>query len=393
MALSLGEIDSWDTGALEEFSHQLGRRSRTLEGLGTSVQDAAKIPGWMGQGADAAHVSFSRLSSEISDRAATVGAITELVTSLIDQVKALKKALDDARDHAAEFGLVITDDGAVIDGPGTGTAEAVAGALGGPAAAAAAKAAKEAARAEITAQVQAILATAADVEADTTAILTKAAEGGFTGDGMSVEDASEKGQIEADGMFAAPPPPSTPAGQRAWAESLSPDQLGEAADNYPAELANAYQIAPWARERAAWNYLPKLRDELTSQAALLEEQHGAAQMMHEKTRAWTDLQTVRQKLRDLDQIETSVKGSEGLHLLGLRPHENGVGAVVARGDVAAADHVAVHVPGMGTETADKLDSGGDLPERLRRSNDSNSPWMIHSSTRAAEARESRPWPT
>ena len=366
MALSLGEIDSWDTGALEEFSHQLGRRSRTLEGLGTSVQDAAKIPGWMGQGADAAHVSFSRLSSEISDRAATVGAITELVTSLIDQVKALKRALDDARDHAARFGLVITDDGAVIDGPGTGTAEAVAGALGGPAAAAAAKAAKEAARAEITAQVQAILATAADVEADTTAILTKAAEGGFTGDGMSVEDASEKGQIEADGMFAAPPPPSTPAGQRAWAESLSPDQLGEAADNYPAELANAYQIAPWARERAAWNYLPKLRDELTSQAALLEEQHGAAQMMHEKTRAWTDLQTVRQKLRDLDQIETSVKGSEGLHLLGLRPHENGVGAVVAQGDIAAADHVAVHVPGMGTETADKLDSGGDLPGEIEK---------------------------
>ncbi|MFD2395306.1 hypothetical protein ACFSSF_17910 [Dietzia aerolata] len=131
----------------------------------------------MGQGADAAQLNFARLSDDISDRAATVGAITELVTSLIDQVKALKRALDDARDHAARFGLVITDDGAVIDGPGTGTAEAVATALGGPAAAAAAKAAKEAARAEITAQVQAILATAADVEADTTAILTKAAEG------------------------------------------------------------------------------------------------------------------------------------------------------------------------------------------------------------------------
>lgn len=50
------------------------------------------------------------------------------MSSLIDQVKALKKSLDDARDDATRFGLVITDSGAVIDGPGTGTAEAVAAA-------------------------------------------------------------------------------------------------------------------------------------------------------------------------------------------------------------------------------------------------------------------------
>lgn len=372
MALSLGDIDTWDSSALEEFSHQLERRTRTLEALGESVRDAATIPEWSGVGADAARESFTRLSTDIADRAATVGAIRELVSSLIDQVRKLKAALDDARDHADEFGLSITDGGAVIDGPRAGSAELVASTVGGTAVAAAAQAAKEEARAEIATRVQAILMIAADVETDTTAILSTAASGGFTGGSLSVEDASEKGQSEADDMFAAPAPPSDRGGQRAWAEALSADQLGEAADNYPKEMANAYQVPPWARERAAWNYHSDLREELTEQVVLLEQQRHDAVMMDERARVWNKLQTVQQQLRDLDQIETSVRNGDDLHLLGLRPHENGVGAIVAQGDIAEADQVTVHVPGMGSQTEVKPDAGNNLPGEINKMQTLNS---------------------
>lgn len=367
MALSISDIDAWDTGALEEYSRQLARRSRTLTELGESIVDAAKIPDWTGMGADAAQVSFTQLSTDVSDRAATVGALTELVSSLIDQVKTLQRVLDEARDHATTFGLVITDSGAVVDGPGVSMAESAATMVGGPGAMAAAQAAKEAARTEVQAQVQALLATAADVEADTVAILTKAAEGGFTGGGMSVEDAREKGQLEADDMFAALEPPSDPEAQGTWAETLSREQLEEAADDYPEVLANAYQIPPWARERAAWNYFPMLRDDLTEQAEQLQQQYAdaiSASDMSDRSRAWTELQHVQQKLRDLDQIEMSVAGNDDLHLLGLRPHDYGIGAIVSYGDITKADHVAVHVPGMGTQTEDKPDAGNDLPGEI-----------------------------
>lgn len=364
MTLGISDIDAWDTGALEEYSLQLNRRARTLQELAESIVDAANIPDWIGLGADSAQFSFTQLSTDVSDRAATVGAIKELVTSLVDQVKTLQSVLDEAREQAAAFGLVITDSGAVVDGPGRGLAELTAATLGGATAAAAAQAAKEAARAEIQGQVEALLVMAADVEADTVAILSRAANGGFTGGDMSVTEASEKAKREADDMFAAPAPPSGPREQHAWAETLSPEQLREAADNHPEGLANAYQIPPWARERAAWNYLPILREELEVRSAQLQQQHAVALTMDEKTRAWTELQTVQQQQRDLDQIEQSVRGGDDLHLLGLRPHENGVGAIVSHGDIVEADHVTVHVPGMGTQIEDKPGAGNDLPGEI-----------------------------
>ena len=360
MALSLGDIDSWDTGALESFSHQLGRRSRTPD-LGSTVQDAARIPGWLGQGADAAQLSFATLSDDISDRAATVGAITELVTSLIGQVKTLKNALDYARDHAARFGLVITDDGAVIDGPGTSDVGAVAGTLGGPAAtvaASAAKAAKEAARTEITARVHAILATAADVEADTTAILTKAAEGGFTGDGMSVEDASRKGRAGADRMFEAPVPPRDIEQQKHYLDTLSPEQRPELITERPYLLAEAYGIDPKVRDEAIRNWIPQLREDLLDDRADLRRLGHASN---------DDLVVaIDNKLADLDTLVDQAHNPPGTpdelkrYLLGLKPYEDGIGAIVAQNDITTADHVAVHVPGMTTTTRDNPEAGTDL---------------------------------
>lgn len=376
MALSISDIDAWDTGALEEYSRQLARRSRTLAELGDSIADAAKIPDWTGMGADAAQVSFTQLSTDVSDRAATVGALTELASSLIDQVKTLQRVLDDARDHAAAFGLVITDSGAVIDGPGAGLPESAATMLGGPGAMAAAQAAKESARAEVQAQVQALLATAADVEADTVAILTKAAEGGFTGGAMSITDAREKGRLEADDMFAAPPPPSDITAQQAYLDTLSPDQLDEIIREHPEWLANAYGIDPAVRSQAAEAYIPKLRSEiLAEKAPLLRELRelqatvpqgpgGPAVLGNKIREVEKKLEPLDNQLADLDQIEQSVIDHGDMHLLGLRPHDNGVGAIVSRGDITEADHVAVHVPGMGTQTEDKPDAGNDLPGEI-----------------------------
>lgn len=347
MALSLGDIDSWDTGALEEFSRQLSRRSRTFDELGQSIADAGVIPGWMGQGADAAHARLAELSADISDRAATVGAITELVESLIDQVRALKASLDDARAHAAQSGLEITDDGAVIDGPGAGPAGDDR------------EEAREIARAEIEAHVRAILEVAADVEADTTAILTRAVEGGFTGDGLSVEDASDKGQREADDMFAAPPPPDDVDAQQHYLEALSGDQLEEILRERPEWLANAHGIDPAVREVAATAYLGRLEAgyaaELDSllrerEAFLAESPPGPGNLAANQsvlTPLNSQIEGLENKLADLEAIRDKT-GAPGTHLLGLRPHDDGVGAVVSRGDISTADHVAVNVPGTGT---------------------------------------------
>lgn len=368
MALSLGDIDSWDTGALEEYSRQLARRSRTFAELGQSIADAGTIPGWTGQGADAAHARFGELSTDIADRAATVGAITELVTSLIDQVKALKGSLDDARAHAAEFGLVITDDGAVIDGVGAGgfgAGGAGVGGAGGDGAGGERDEAKELARAEIAAQVRAILELAADVEADTTAILSKAADGGFTGAGLSVDDASEKGQSEADAMFAAPPPPDDIEAQQHYLDALSDDQREEILRERPEWLANAYGIDPAVREEAATSYLAKLEDEYTAELApLLREKEAFLEENPPGPKNWAtnqnalhplnqQIEGLEIKLADLEEIREQTAFPD-THLLGLRPHDEGVGAVVSRGDIATADHVAVNVPGTGTTSRDGL---------------------------------------
>lgn len=367
MALSLDEIDAWDTGSLEEFSRQLERRFRTLAELGDSVADASRIPDWTGLGADAAHARFTRMASDISDQAATVGAVSELVSSLTDQVRTFKAVIDDARARAAEFGLEVTGSGVVIDGPAAGASESAAAGFGGPLAVAAARATKEAARAEITAQVQALLIVAADVEADTTAVLSRAANGGFTGDGMSAEAAGDKGQKEADGMFAAPPPPDDVHVQQYYLDALSSDQRDEIIRKRPEWLANAYGVDPVVRSQAAESYLDKLqRDVAAERTPLLRElrdledsrpvgpggpavRDGAIRELEMK------LEPLNNQLADLERIESVIGDDPNVHLLGLRAHDNGIGAVVARGDITAADHVTVNVPGTGTTARDGLE--------------------------------------
>lgn len=361
VALGLGHIDAWDTGALEEFARQLARRSRALDGLGEGLADAAQIPGWTGLGADAARVEFDRVSRDLSDRSAAVGAVTELVASLIDQVRVLQTELDDARNEADRFGLVIADSGDVLE-PSRRSLEKVGDDAAG--------AAREEVRVEIARRVRAILAMAADVEDDTTRILVAAAGGGFTGDGMSAEDAREKGQLDADEMFRAPPPPEDVAAQQYYLDALSPDQLGEILREHPDWLAGAYGIDPVVRERAAEAYLPTLRGEiLTERAHVLQrlkaiDASPLAAPPELVGQLEATVASFNDQLADLAEIEAVTGDAEEVHLLGLRPYEGGVGAVVARGDIATADHVAVHVPGMGTETRDKPDAGNDLPGEM-----------------------------
>lgn len=378
MTLTIGDIDAWDTGALEEFSHHLDRRTRTLTDLGDEVSDAARLPEWAGVGADAAQLGFERLSTDVSDRVATVGAIKELISSLIEQVRALKVALDEAQDHAAAFGLTITDAGAVVDGPGAGPAELAAITLGGPVGVGAGRAAKEAARAEIQTRVQVILAIAADVEADTTSILTTAAHGGFTAGGLSVDDAEAKGRSQADDMFAAPPPPEDVTAQQYYLDALSQDQREEIIRERPEWLANAFGIDPAVRSQAAEAYIPKLRGEILAERAPLVRElqelrgttpvgpGGPAVLASKIREIETKLEPLDNALADLEKINETVSADSTVHLLGLHRHEGGVGAVVAQGDITAADHVTVNVPGTGTNARDGLQGQLDTLTELER---------------------------
>lgn len=374
MPLDVGDIDTWDTGALEEFARQLDLRSRALAGLGEGLSEAARIPDWAGLGADGARVGFDRLAAGVADRAATVGAVTELVTGLIDQVKALQAELDAARDEADAAGLRITDAGTVVDAPG-GTVPGTPSSPGfiGPVAgeeALAVRAARVEARAALERRVRAILDVAADVEEDTTRVLTRAAEGGFTADGMSTADAVEKGRREADDMVGAPEPPTDVHAQQHYLDALSPDQVDELIRERPEWLANAYGIDPTVREHAAHAYLPRLREDLEADRVHTLERLEALMRSDLArpaglTRELEDRLTVLDdQLADLAEIEAVTAADPDARLLGLRPHDTGVGAVVARGDIATADHVAVHVPGMGTETRDNPDAGNDLSGQM-----------------------------
>lgn len=163
--LSCSEIDAWDAGALDDLREQMSRRAQSYVGLEGALADASNIPSWIGEGADSARLSFDRLSNEISDLSATVGALVEMLTSVADSVRALQQALDSARKVAESNDLEIVDPGTVQDGPAAAVKDAMLAAMS-PTAAVMAKAARDATRAELQLQVDQIRATATDLESE-----------------------------------------------------------------------------------------------------------------------------------------------------------------------------------------------------------------------------------
>lgn len=101
MALTLADIQRWDSGAVREVSSALAKRGASGEEVRTGLSKLPLIATWQGSGGDAARASLDKLSAYLSahgEEMNKVSTATRESADDIDRVKASLAAIDnDAR--------------------------------------------------------------------------------------------------------------------------------------------------------------------------------------------------------------------------------------------------------------------------------------------------------
>lgn len=350
MAMSISELEAWDHTALSGLADSLSQRHSTISTLQGQVEEIGHFDQWTGDGADNARISASQIAGNLTTRAASVAALSQLVGELSETVSGLKEDLHRLTESARANDFSVTDFGTVSDARPDQTAEE--------------RAAREPMRAQLETDIKAVLDLADDAEDDTVRILDAVIKGEIPGidKARNAEHAANIASEWADNEFAAPGPPSDVTKQQQWWEDLPQSTRDYILENDPELVTNAYGLDPAVRHEAAVNYIPILRDKLKAR----RDNHAGTSPRYPF--GSPEYQEARDKLADLDAIEKQLAGTdpdEDIQILGLRENDDSIGVVFARGDISTADNIAVMTPGMDTTTRDSLSGKNDLARNLR----------------------------
>lgn len=347
MSLGVQEILDWDSDALSQLAGALDTRGTTMSELKDDVETIGRFEDWTGQGADGAKITVSQIGTSLVDRAAAAAALSQLVDELSETVSTLKGDLKTYLSDARTAQFSVSDNGSVSDTkPDVDEEE---------------KADRERKRADLEADIKGIIRLADDAEDDTERILDTVISGDIPGldDADSPEEASDIAEQWADDEFAPPGLPDDVEQQQSHWDSLPESTKDYLLESHPELLVNAYGLDPKVRDQAGKNYIPKLREDL-------EERRGEAQGPSARyPQGSPERVLLDEKLEDLKKIE-EVAGAEGsdAHILGLRENDDGVGVVIANGDISEADNIAIHTPGMTTTTRGSLNGQSEMGRRL-----------------------------
>lgn len=347
MSLGVQEILDWDSDALEELAGALDTRGTTMSELKDDVETFGRFEDWTGQGADGAKITVSQIGTSLVERAAAAAALSQLVDELSETVATLKRDLKTSLSDARNSQFAVADNGSVTDVKPSVSAEE--------------KAARETLRAGLEADIKGIIRLADDAEDDTERILDTVISGEIPGldDADSAEEAADIAEEWADDQFAPPGLPDDVEKQQSHWDELSESEQDFLLESHPETLVNAYGLDPKVRDEAARNYIPKFREDL-------EERRDEAPGFSARYPSGSpERNLLEDKIEDLDKIE-EVAGEKdsGVHILGLRENDDGVGVVIANGDISQANNIAVHTPGMTTTTRGSLNGQSEMGRRL-----------------------------
>lgn len=347
MSLGVQEILDWDSDALSQLAGALDTRGTTMSELKDDVETIGRFEDWTGQGADGAKITVSQIGTSLVDRAAAAAALSQLVDELSETVSTLKGDLKTYLSDARTAQFSVSDNGSVSDTkPDVDEEE---------------KADRERKRADLEADIKGIIRLADDAEDDTERILDTVISGEIPGldDADSAEEAADIAEEWADDQFAPPGLPDDVEKQQSHWDELSESEQDFLLESHPETLVNAYGLDPKVRDEAARNYIPKFREDL-------EERRDEAPGFSARYPSGSpERNLLEDKIEDLDKIE-EVAGEKdsGVHILGLRENDDGVGVVIANGDISQANNIAVHTPGMTTTTRGSLNGQSEMGRRL-----------------------------
>ncbi len=323
----MDDLLRWNPEALNDFEKELGGCAVRVERVREAVAAQAECEGrWRGGARASASRSFAVYASALADHHDSIRRVRECAMLVAPELRTLHTELDATRNDAAAAGFVVTDDGTVQPMAGASTTPAD--------------------RAGIQARVAALLARATELDGRAAAVLSREAD----------EDhrAEQTDSVAFDGTrtpvpdLPATPVPGTPPDtvaqwwralderDRAALLSARPDAIG-ALDGIPAD----------ARDAANRVLLDVERRRLEEIADRLRTELGGNLFGGLLTDADAGLEQTDKKLAALDALDEVLARSDR-HLLSLDLSGREAMAAVAVGNVDAADHVAVFVPGAGS---------------------------------------------
>ncbi|EKT83733.1 hypothetical protein JOJ86_006795 [Rhodococcus percolatus] len=324
--MNLRDIVQWDTRALQAVQRSLSVRAATIRFVQDGLADIGRLPAWQDDAADAARRRFRIVADDLSGEATAIAVVERLARDLVDAVTHLKAEVGGLREAAAAHGMVLSDNGDIIDAPGP------------PVDAAATR------RDELRAAARALILQAEDLVADAAAVLARAADG-----------AAEPGETDRAGTglsAPAPPPDGSPLDNREYWEALPAAQRREVIEQHPEWVGSRDGIPSAVRHEANVSRFDDERSRWEAERVRLRDRLDRNMFGGAFTEDDAGLWYAEQKLRDLDDLEKLVRDHPDgrLMLLDLQSGERTM-AAFALGDPDTADHIAVTTPGIDTTAA------------------------------------------
>ncbi|MFI7589178.1 alpha/beta hydrolase [Spongisporangium articulatum] len=370
MSAGWSTVRRWDREPVEAASQALLGVEDRLLSLDDEVRGSATKQ-WFGLAAEGARVELTGIREELEDRVTEVTAVRRALAEAADAIHGVQNAVAAVERFAHANGLRISDNGMVSDVEGAGKRYAT------QHDADVADAERRALVQECVTRIDETVRKAAEIDRDLCRVLRDGVLAGRLAatDAASLTAAQQVGYVFAeDGQYAPPsggPDGTGTAAQNAgWWAALSDVEREAVIYNHPEWIGNRDGVPAWARDRANRLLLPQLSASVDQQISVLEAQREYRRQQELDKLLTTGqggnygdvddpvlYQDIDAKLRVLREQKaalatvTTLAGKPDHHVLGLDLSHGRPQAIVAVGDVDAAQHVAVFTPGLGSSVA------------------------------------------
>ncbi|MEE4024370.1 alpha/beta hydrolase [Gordonia sp. PKS22-38] len=358
--MDLTAIDRWNTAALDTMADTLGSRVTTVGEVEGALRTAAQLPGWFSEGGDSARSLYTVTADDLRDEAAVLGAAQRLATETSAAVKHLQARLAALRSDAAAESMTINPDGSVVAAPKDGTEEE--------------QAARESKRLTLEASAKALIAQAADVDADAQRVFTQIQAGEISARGAATMEEATRAGADQGGLTPLEPPADAPPREvTAYWEALTPEQQQQVLTDHPDWLGNVDGIPMPVRHTANVSLLDREQKRLEDRRDRLRRQIDDHWFDGTFTNEDAELEHVEKKIADVEKLRQIIDadpwspdnlGGKMLVLMDMQSGEQGK-AAIAIGNPDDADHISVTTPGVDTTIHGSFDSMMGESENMR----------------------------
>lgn len=373
-APSIGDLRRAQPDAVRHLSARLvGHAARLRAASATaSALASGSGSGWVGAASAAAGGRHTELVAAIRTLADGLDRCAEAILAAGEQTADARHTLGHADRAARAGGMHLLDSGALV-GPGSAL-PLPSGASAEPARLA------ERARADYEAALMTLRARLASAAARYAAAPFAPAHPGID---APAPVASAAGLVPAS---ATSPPPSGPVAARAWFAALTDAERAEVIQEHPDWVGPCDGLPAWARDDANRRLLESTAQRAMAELAALREQPSDGDLSWRDilrpplpSRRVIDLIATLDGLRVIKEVLAADDGRRR-QLLSVAASGSTLTAAVTSGDLDAAGHVAVFVPGFRAEVAGDLatysravEQAADLADRLSQAHGDGRP--------------------